>query len=110
MRKAVKLWETSEYWQSRAKGTLRHAKYKELPTVRALRIKTIEGDIRATTYRAKLHDSLVSPRPSSLQLVPGIEGFSSQPVRRIVLRGGLRIRYEMVPNSTVTIGRLPAKL
>jgi len=46
MRKAVKLWETSEYWQRRAAGALAHAKYKELPTVRARRIKTIEADLR----------------------------------------------------------------
>jgi phospholipid N-methyltransferase len=46
MRKALKLWETSEYWTSRAAGALAHAKYKELPTVRARRIKTIEADKR----------------------------------------------------------------
>ena len=46
MAKAVKLWETSEYWQSRAAGALRHAKYKELPSVRARRIKTLEADLR----------------------------------------------------------------
>jgi predicted RNA methylase len=46
MRKAVQLWETSEYWQTRAKGAIAHAKYKELPKVRARRIKTIEADLR----------------------------------------------------------------
>jgi len=46
MRKAVKMWETSQYWQRRAAGALRHAKYKELPAVRARRIKTIEADKR----------------------------------------------------------------
>jgi SAM-dependent methyltransferase len=46
MRKAVKLWETSKYWEQRAAGALRHAKYKELPAVRARRIKTIEADQR----------------------------------------------------------------
>jgi len=46
MAKAVKLWETSEYWQSRAAGAVRHAKYKELPNVRARRIKTLEADLR----------------------------------------------------------------
>ena len=44
MRRAVKMWETSEYWQSRAKGALRAAKYKELPPVRARRIKGLEAD------------------------------------------------------------------
>ena len=46
MRKAVKLWETSKYWQCRAEGALRHAKYKEKPEVRARRIKGLEADKR----------------------------------------------------------------
>jgi hypothetical protein len=46
MRKAVRLWDTSTYWQSRAKGAIRAAKYKERPDVRARRIKTIEADLR----------------------------------------------------------------
>jgi SAM-dependent methyltransferase len=46
MRKAVRLWETSQYWTDRAAGAIRHAKYKELPAVRARRIKGIEADKR----------------------------------------------------------------
>ena len=46
MRKAVKMWETSKYWTARAAGALRHAKYKELPGVRARRIKGLEADKR----------------------------------------------------------------
>lgn len=46
IRKAVTLWETSEYWTKRAKGALRHAKYKERPDVRARRISKIEADKR----------------------------------------------------------------
>ena len=46
MRKALKMWKTAEYWRYRAAGALRHAKYKELPAVRARRIKTIEADRR----------------------------------------------------------------
>ncbi len=46
MRKAVKMWETSKYWEYRAKGALRHAKYKERPDVRARRIKKIEASKR----------------------------------------------------------------
>jgi protein-L-isoaspartate O-methyltransferase len=46
MRKAVKMWETAQYWTDRAAGALRHAKYKELPAVRARRIKGIEADAR----------------------------------------------------------------
>ncbi|WP_246312558.1 DUF3560 domain-containing protein [Pseudaquabacterium terrae] len=46
MRKAVRLWETSTYWQERAAGALRHAKYKERADVRHRRIKIIEADKR----------------------------------------------------------------
>lgn len=46
MRKAVKLWRTSQYWERRAEGAIRAAKYKERPDVRARRIKTIEADKR----------------------------------------------------------------
>lgn len=51
MRRAVKMWETSQYWKDRAAGAIRHAKYKERPDVRARRIKMIEADIRS--YRAR---------------------------------------------------------
>lgn len=46
MRKAVRLWDCSKYWASRAAGALRHAKYKERADVRGRRIKTIEADAR----------------------------------------------------------------
>lgn len=46
MRKAIDCWKTSEYWKDRAQGALGHARYKELPAVRARRIKTIEADKR----------------------------------------------------------------
>jgi protein-L-isoaspartate O-methyltransferase len=46
MRRAVKMWETSKYWEQRAQGSIRAAKYKELPAVRARRIKGIEADKR----------------------------------------------------------------
>lgn len=46
MRRAVKMWETAKYWQSRAAGALRNAKYKERPDVRARRIKGLEADLR----------------------------------------------------------------
>ncbi len=46
MRRAVKMWRTSEYWTQRAAGAIRHAKYKERPDVRARRIKGIEADLR----------------------------------------------------------------
>jgi protein-L-isoaspartate O-methyltransferase len=46
MRKGVRLWATAKYWTDRAQGALAHAKYKELPTVRYRRIRTIEADKR----------------------------------------------------------------
>jgi len=46
MRKAVKMWETSEYWKTRAAGALRHAKYKERADVRARRIKKLQAERR----------------------------------------------------------------
>lgn len=46
MRRTLQLWKTSAYWERRAAGALRHAKYKERADVRARRIKTIEADKR----------------------------------------------------------------
>lgn len=46
MRRAIKMWDQSEYWTDRAAGALRHAKYKELPAVRARRIKKLEAELR----------------------------------------------------------------
>jgi phospholipid N-methyltransferase len=46
MRKTIRMWETSKYWERRAAGALHHAKYKELPGVRQRRIKGLEADRR----------------------------------------------------------------
>lgn len=46
MEKAVRMWDCSRYWASRAKGALHHAKYKERPDVRARRIKGLEAERR----------------------------------------------------------------
>lgn len=46
MHKAVKMWETSKYWTQRAAGAIHAAKYKELPSVRARRIKKLEAESR----------------------------------------------------------------
>lgn len=53
MRKAVKMWETSKYWTDRAASALSHAKYKELPSVRARRIKGLESLLRKQQTHAK---------------------------------------------------------
>lgn len=57
MRKAVKMWETSKYWERRAAGALRHAKYKELPGVRQRRIKGLEADKRKHERRIALSET-----------------------------------------------------
>lgn len=46
MRKSIKMWDTSKYWTERAEAAIQHAKYKELPAVRARRIKGLESDER----------------------------------------------------------------
>ena len=49
IRKAIKMWETAEYWKQRAAGALSHAKYKERADVRHRRIKAIESAKRKET-------------------------------------------------------------
>lgn len=39
MRRAVKMWDTAQYWKDRAAGAIQLAKYKERPDVRARRQK-----------------------------------------------------------------------
>jgi len=53
MLRAVNFWKLSQYWQDRAQGAIHHAKYKELPAVRARRIKRIEADKRKAERTVK---------------------------------------------------------
>lgn len=46
MRKAVRAFETAEYWKRRAAASIRHADYKQQPDVRHRRIKGLEADQR----------------------------------------------------------------
>jgi|GEM_PF-273579 len=46
IRKAIDLFETSEYWERRARAALRHAAYVERSGVRARRIKKLEAEGR----------------------------------------------------------------
>ncbi|MFX2611007.1 DUF3560 domain-containing protein [Enterobacter mori] len=46
MQRAEMLFERAEYWEDRAKASIRHAKYKEQPAVRYRRIKKIKADLR----------------------------------------------------------------
>lgn len=52
MEKAVKMWKQSEYWADRAAGAIQAAKYKELPNVRARRIKGLESDLKKSKVSA----------------------------------------------------------
>lgn len=74
MRKAVKMWRTSQYWEARAAGALAHAKYKELPEVRARRIKTIEADKR----KVELTQANALKQIKAWQMVAGINDAEKQ--------------------------------
>jgi len=52
-RRAVRAFETSEYWERRAAAAIRHAKYKERPDVRHRRIKGLEADERKFSKQIK---------------------------------------------------------
>ena len=73
MKKAVSLFETSEYWERRAAGALSHAKYKERPDVRFRRIKGFESEVRKLDRerdeRAKYHGAVTSPTLTEANLL-----------------------------------------
>ena len=51
MGRAIRMWDTAQYWKARAAGAIRAAKYKERPDVRARRIKGLESEIRVMRAR-----------------------------------------------------------
>ena len=55
LEKAVKMWDTSEYWKRRAAGAVSSAKYKERADVRARRIKKLEAENRK--YQRAIDDA-----------------------------------------------------
>ena len=78
MRRAVKMWETSEYWTRRAAGAVQHAKYKERADVRARRIKKIEADKRKqerTKAQAEKFLRAWSHEPMTLDLAMQISNY-----------------------------------
>ncbi len=79
MRKAIKMWEQSKYWESRAKGAIRAAKYKERPDVRARRIKGLEADKRkqekTKTQAEKFLKAWQDPRALNLVTAKSIANF-----------------------------------
>jgi phospholipid N-methyltransferase len=75
MRRAVRLWETSTYWADRAAGAIRAAKYKELPAVRARRIKKLEAELRGyqrDTDKAETALKLWAVEPMTLERAKAI--------------------------------------
>lgn len=58
--KSVQLWRTSQYWQDRAAGAIRHAAHHERPDVRARRIKTIEADRRKVEKNKTQTEKLIA--------------------------------------------------
>jgi hypothetical protein len=105
MRRAVKMWETAQYWQDRAKGALRAAKYKERPDVRARRIKA-EADAQAGQANRRgrvIRAPLVQGRNRRrLRQQKGWQRFDRYGAR--ALRGQLFARLAML-----SAGRLPAR-
>ena len=75
MRKAVKLWDTSQYWQDRAAGAIAHARYLEQPAVRARRIKKLEAELRGhqrDTDKAETALKLWAVEPLTLERAKAI--------------------------------------
>ena len=67
MRRAVQMWETSEYWKQRAAGALRHAKYKELPAVRHRRIKGLEDSLGRPLFDRSNSGATLTPAGNQFQ-------------------------------------------
>jgi phospholipid N-methyltransferase len=75
MRKVVKLWDTSQYWQDRAAGAIAHARYLEQPAVRARRIKKLEAELRGCrrdTDKAETALELWAVEPLTLERAKAI--------------------------------------
>ena len=75
MRKAAKLWDTSQYWRDRAAGAIAHARYLEQPAVRARRIKKLEAELRGCqrdTDKAETALKLWAVEPMTLERAKAI--------------------------------------
>lgn len=84
MRRAVNLWNTSEYWKRRAAGAVRLAKYKERPDVRARRISRIEADKRKQEREVSTSEKFLkgwSKPDLSLKLATYIANFDHTSIR-----------------------------
>jgi SAM-dependent methyltransferase len=99
MRKAVKMWETSQYWADRAAGAIRHAKYKELPDVRHRRIKGLESDLRK--FRAAF-----TPCPKTKPIEQEDRDGVRKPYVWVGLgRGGYWVKQESLPEIEARYNR-----
>ncbi len=87
MRKTVKMWETADYWQRRAAGALHHAKYKELPAVRARRIKTLTADLR----KVERSRDEVARQLAAWQKIAAIEDQAKQHETAVAVAGASRV-------------------
>jgi hypothetical protein len=78
MRKAVRMWDTAEYWKRRAGGALRHARYKERPDVRFRRMKGLESELRK-------HEKHIKASEAAVQLWqrPGLTVRADLPARQL---------------------------
>jgi phospholipid N-methyltransferase len=83
MRRAVKMWETSKYWQARARGAIRAAKYKERPDVRARRIKGLEADKRAHERDIERAETFTKAWSASLEWDPEVRKLTREQARGI---------------------------
>lgn len=68
MRKAIKLAETSRYWDNRARGAARYAAIKADPGVRERRIKRLEAEARKFTTDSKADEALLELWKSELTM------------------------------------------
>jgi SAM-dependent methyltransferase len=83
MRRAVKMWETANYWKQRAAGAVRAAKYKELPGVRARRIKGLEADKRSHERDIERAETFTKAWSVSLEWDPEVRRLTREQARAI---------------------------
>ena len=75
MRRAVQMWDTAAYWQARAAGAIRLAKYKDRTEVRMRRIRGLEADKRklerSLAATAQLMATYQDPQAQTARLSDG---------------------------------------
>ena len=82
MSKACNAWDTSEYWERRAKASLSHVAYKERPDVRYRRIKKLEAEARKYQRNIDEHNKLMkmwNAKELTHEHAVFVAGFSGHP-------------------------------